>query len=97
MPAPVAPGDIIGTAEVFYDGRSAGTINLVAREAIEKSIFIVAADTLGRLLTSTPAIIVMGLLFLFFIAYLYYIKVVIPRMEKRRKKQREQQKKQSRR
>lgn len=97
VPAPVAPGDIIGTAEVFYDGRSAGTINLVAREAIEKSIFIVAADMLGRLLTSTPAIIVMGLLFLFFIAYLYYIKVVIPRMEKRRKKQREQQKKQSRR
>lgn len=84
VPAPVAVGDVIGTAEVFYNGESVGTVNLIAREDIERNVFVVAMEAIGAAITSPVGMVVIGALFLILLFYLYYIKIVIPRKARRR-------------
>lgn len=42
--APIAQGQVVGKIEYFYKGKSIGTVDLVAKEAIEKTTFAIIRD-----------------------------------------------------
>lgn len=83
--APVQAGDVIGTAEVYYGGQYVGQVNLVSRENVSRSAFMMFIDTLGDILTSTVAKIIYIVLLLFVLLYLYYMLVAVPRAQKKKK------------
>lgn len=84
--APIAVGQVIGTADVFYNGVKTGTIDLVSREEVKRNIFVSALEFIGAIVLSTPGMIVLGALFLILIIYLYYIKIALPRAAKKRRR-----------
>ena len=63
-----------------------GTVDLVTREAVDKSWFIFAMDTLASLLTSVPAMVVYAILFILAAVYTYYMVFVLPAKQKQRRK-----------
>ncbi len=85
--APVTTGQIIGSAEVYYNGRLVGTTNLVSRETIELSRFVYIMDNISAVLSSKPAIIIYVILLLFAAIYLYFALVVMPRQQKRKRRE----------
>ena len=91
---------IIGTATVLYNGEAVGTVDLVAREAVDFSEFAFLMENLKILLTSAVAKIIYVLILLFALFYIYYIFVLVPKARKRqqarRARQQAQQKKQDR-
>lgn len=51
--APVRKGQVLGTAELSYDGEIIGTINLVASESVERSTLLYILSLINRLFSST--------------------------------------------
>ncbi|MBR2807270.1 MAG: D-alanyl-D-alanine carboxypeptidase [Oscillospiraceae bacterium] len=84
--APVESGQIIGKATVFADGYEVGKIDLVARETVEFSPFSRVMGFITDVITSVPAMIIFGLLFLFAILYVYYMLVLVKKQQHRKKK-----------
>lgn len=84
--APIEAGDVIGAADVYYGERLIGRVNLVSREYIGRNGFVMVMDTLGDILTSTPAKIIYIILLLFVLFYLYYMLVLVPRAQKKKKR-----------
>lgn len=82
--APVADGQVIGSARVYSDGVYVGDVDLIAMEDIKKSYFIYIMDRINRVLTSTPAIICYALLLVLAALYSYYMLVVVRRAESER-------------
>lgn len=82
--APIAVGQVIGTADVFYNGEPAGTVNLISREEVKRNILVSALELVGAIVFSTPGMIVLGALFLILLVYLYYIKIALPRAARRK-------------
>ena len=89
--APVAEGDVIGTAKVYSDGIYIGTVNLISTENIKLSITARILDFLATIVTSTPAMIVYAVLLVFGGLYVYYMMVVIPRQQRAQQKRQERQ------
>ena len=89
--APVAEGDVIGTAKVYSDGIYIGTVNLISTENIKLSITARILDFLITIVTSTPAMIVYAVLLVFGGLYVYYMMVVIPRQQRAQQKRQERQ------
>lgn len=86
--APVEAGDVIGTADAYYDGRYVGQVNLVSRETVARSGFVLLIDTLGDILWSIPAKIIYVLLLLVVLAYLFLLVPYARKQEKKRKQKR---------
>ncbi len=89
--APVSAGQVIGTAKVYSDGIYVGTVNLISAEDIKLSRIAQILDFIGRVLTSTPAMILYALIFVLGLFYIYYMAVVIPRKQKAAEKRRARQ------
>lgn len=51
--APVRKGDVLGTAELSYDGEVIGTINLVASESVKRSNLLYVLSLINKLFSST--------------------------------------------
>ena len=81
--APVEAGQVVGTAKVYSDGIYIGDIELVAMQGVELSYFAMVMDALAKLLTSTVAMVIYVILFLFAAAYVYYMLVWVPQAAKR--------------
>ena len=88
--APIASGQVIGTAKVFSDGMYIGDIDLIALEDIEKSYFIYYMDVINRILTSRTAIVVYGVFLVLASVYCYYMLVVVKRKENEMRKRAEE-------
>ena len=86
LTAPVESGQIVGKATVFADGYEVGKIDLVARETVEFSPFSRVMGFITDVITSVPAMIIFGLLFLFAILYVYYMLVLVKKQQHRKKK-----------
>ncbi len=85
--APVEAGQVIGTAEVYRNGRYIGTTELVSREAVERSTFLMVMDNLSDILTSKAAVAVYILLGALTAFYIYFALVVMPKRQKQRRRQ----------
>ena len=83
--APIAVGQVIGKAKVYYSDVLAGEVNLISREEIKRSAFVAVMDAIKTAVLSLPGRIIIGALFLIFMAYLYYVKIVIPRAARKKK------------
>ncbi len=88
--APIADGDKIGTAKVYYGDRYLGDVALVSREDIPADRFVMVMDVISEILTSTAAIVIYAILLIVIILYLYYALVVVPKARKRQQKLRQQ-------
>ena len=86
--APIASGDVLGSADILLGGEKAAEVPLISREDIELSYFVVAMDAVTTVLKSTPVKIIGGLLLLALVAYLYYIFIVVPRARRSKKRRR---------
>lgn len=84
--APVSQGDVIGTANVYYGGRHVGQVNLISREDVGRSGFMMFIDTMGDILSSAPAKIIYIVILLFVLFYLFYMLIWVPRAQKKRKR-----------
>ena len=84
--APVKAGDVIGSAQVYYNGKYLGDIDLISREDIELDTFVMIMDTISDILTSVVARIIYIVLLVVILLYLYYVLVLVPNARKRHKK-----------
>jgi D-alanyl-D-alanine carboxypeptidase (penicillin-binding protein 5/6) len=83
--APITAGDVVTTAKVYFGELYVGEVNLVSIETIERDNFVMVMDTVAEILTSTVAKIVYAIMFVFILIYLYYMLVVVPRVNKKRR------------
>ena len=86
--APIEEGQIIGSATVFADGYELGTIDLVARESIGFSPFSRFMGLITEIITSLPAMIIFGVLFVFALLYMYYMLVLVKKAQAKKQKPR---------
>lgn len=70
--APVRKGQVLGTAELSYDGEIIGTINLVASESVERSTLLYILGLVNKLFSSTIFRVILVLLILGAAGYIIY-------------------------
>lgn len=83
--APIAKGDVLGTAEVFYDGRSLGKVELVAENDVAASewlCFLRDARTVASNVVTSPWMI--PLYILFALVVIFTVMTVFTNVKKRR-------------
>ncbi len=66
LKAPVSQGQVVGEMTVFIDGESAGTVNLIARNNVDRSNWLLILDIILTFLT-TPAVIIVGIILILLI------------------------------
>ena len=86
--APVSAGQVIGSAKVYADNIFAGEVELISREDVEFSWFVMMMDKVKIILTSKPAIIIYTVIGFVVAFYVYYIMVLVYRAHRRGKKNR---------
>ena len=84
--APISQGDVIGEAEVIYNGVSIGTVPLASRETVEFSRFAFIMENLSKILSSTTAKIIYAIILVVVVFYVWYMRVLVLRKRKKRKK-----------
>ncbi len=85
--APVVSGQVIGSAEVYRNGVPVGTTELVSRENVERSTFLMVMDNLSDILTSKAAVAVYAAIAALVAVYVYFALVVMPKRQKQRRRQ----------
>jgi D-alanyl-D-alanine carboxypeptidase (penicillin-binding protein 5/6) len=70
--APVRKGQVLGTAELSYDGEVIGTINLVANESVERSNLLYALSLINALFSSKIFIVILVLCIIAAAVYIMY-------------------------
>lgn len=84
--APLESGTVLGTADVYCDGEFMGTVDLVTRENVERSVFDFVMDMIARVLTSVPAMVVYVLLLIAVLIYVFYMMFYLPEKQKQKQK-----------
>ena len=74
--APVTEGQVIGKAQIQYNGQSLATINLVASETLERSELVYGATIIKNVITSPWFIGVAVLVLVLFVIYLVLVSVI---------------------
>ncbi len=69
LKAPVSQGQVVGEMTVFVDGDKVGTVNLIARNNVDRSNWLLILDIIITFLTNPVVIIVGVILFLLIVAY----------------------------
>ena len=69
LKAPVSQGQVVGEMTVFVDGDKVGTVNLIARNNVDRSNWLLAWDIILTVLTNPIVIIAGVILFLLIVAY----------------------------
>ncbi len=88
--APVAEGDIVGKAKVYYVGKGAkgkqliGTVNLVSGETVERSGILYVLDVIKSIVSSPWFYLVIGIIVVLLIIYIIVSSVIRHRNKKRR-------------
>ena len=72
LKAPLSQGQVVGELTVYVNDQPAGTVNLVARNNVDRSNWLLLADTVKTVVTHPIAIIVFVLLFFFIVAYVFF-------------------------
>lgn len=86
--APVENGMRIGSATVLLDGRRVGEVDLVAREDVPLSRFVMTMDKIAEVMTSRAAKIVYAALLIILVLYVWFALVVAKNQKKNRAKRR---------
>ncbi|MGN1129855.1 MAG: hypothetical protein ACI4Q8_00780, partial [Ruminococcus sp.] len=87
---PVAEGDIVGKARVYYVGKGAkgkqliGTVNLVSGETVERSGILYVLDVIKSIVSSPWFYLVIGVIVVLLIIYIIVSSVIRHRNKKRR-------------
>lgn len=84
--APIKKGQVLGTADIIYAEKKIGTVNLIAKENIEKSATLVAIRAVKNFFTSKYMKLVYVLIALFIVAFI--IAVIVMNSNKKNKKKR---------
>ena len=82
--APVKKGDVLGKARILYAGDEIATVNLVAAEDVDVSIFLYLGNGIVKLFHSTVFLIVFALVLLVLAVYIGLI-IRHNRQKKRRR------------
>ena len=82
LEAPVTKGTVLGTATVKCAGEEIGTIQLVAAETCERSLFLLVVNRIWNVLTSTVFIILFILLLLALLVFIIW-NIQVNRRRKR--------------
>lgn len=72
LKAPLSQGQAVGELTVYVNDQPAGTVNLVARNNVDRSNWLLLADTAKSIVTHPIAIIVFVLLFFFVLIYVFF-------------------------
>ncbi len=81
LKAPVSQGQIVGEMAVFINGDKVGSVNLIARNNVDRSGWLLMLDIILTFLTN-PVIIVIGVLFILLIAV--YVVLQARRLARKR-------------
>ena len=74
--APVKKGDVLGTADVVFAERVIGTVDLIAGNDVESSLFLVILDGIAKIFTSKlfkTLFIIVVVAIVCFVSYVFYI------------------------
>ena len=83
--APIKKGDVLGTAEVVFAERVIGTVDLIAGNDVERSLFLAAVNKFINIITSKifkTLVVIIILVIVCFVSYVVYLN------RKRHKKKR---------
>lgn len=83
--APIAVGDVLGTATVTYNGQSYGEVNLVASASVSRSQLLYIMDRITAFFTSTAFRVILIVLVVLAAAFVGYMVLVNRRRRSRSK------------
>ncbi len=81
--APINKGDIIGTANIFYQGQRFGDFDLVSTETFGKNYALIVLNALKKAISSPIFIIIFSL---FTVCAIFYIFMIMRENKRRRKR-----------
>lgn len=81
LKAPVSQGQVVGEMTVFIDGDKAGTVNLIARNNVDRSNWLLILDIILTFLTN-PVVITVGVILLVLI--IIYVILTARRLARKR-------------
>ena len=72
LKAPLSQGEVVGELTVYVEDEVAGKVNLIARNNVDRSNWLLMLDTLGSIITHPISIILFVIVLLFIVVYVFF-------------------------